>query len=134
MTLGGWFRDYVYIPLGGNRRGILRQIINILTVWILTGLWHGAAWNFVLWGLYFALLLIAEKLFLRKKLEKHPILSHVYLLLAVFLLSSDSEAFPSPRSKRLFFFSQTRSCCFLPFSAQLRFPVLSIGKSPGKRL
>ena len=61
MSLGTWFRDYLYIPLGGNRRGLPRQILNILIVWALTGLWHGAAWNFVLWGLLFALLLMAEK-------------------------------------------------------------------------
>ena len=61
MTLGGWFRDYVYIPMGGNRVSRGRWVINILTVWSLTGLWHGAAWNFVLWGLLFAALLMAEK-------------------------------------------------------------------------
>lgn len=64
MTLSSWFRDYVYIPLGGNRKGLIRQIVNILIVWGLTGLWHGASINFVLWGLYFSVLLILEKLFL----------------------------------------------------------------------
>ena len=85
MTLGSWFRDYVYIPLGGNRRGIGRQLFNILVVWMLTGLWHGAAWNFVLWGVFYALLLTAEKLGLKKALDNHGALGHVYVLLAVLL-------------------------------------------------
>ena len=85
MTLGSWFRDYVYIPLGGNRRGIGRQLVNILVVWMLTGLWHGAAWNFVLWGVFYALLLTAEKLGLKKALDNHGALGHVYVLLAVLL-------------------------------------------------
>ena len=72
MSLGTWFRDYVYIPLGGSRRGTARQLFNILVVWTLTGLWHGAAWNFVAWGLYFALLLTLEKLFLLRWLERAP--------------------------------------------------------------
>ena len=85
ITLGSWFRDYVYIPLGGNRRGIGRQLFNILVVWMLTGLWHGAAWNFVLWGVFYALLLTAEKLGLKKALDAHGALGHVYVLLAVLL-------------------------------------------------
>lgn len=72
ISLSTWFREYVYIPLGGNRRGLPRQILNLLIVWMLTGLWHGASWNFVLWGLYYALFLIAEKLFLLKIMEKVP--------------------------------------------------------------
>ena len=83
MSLSAWFRDYVYIPLGGNRRGRGRQLRNILIVWLLTGFWHGAAWNFLFWGLYFGALLILEKLALLKFLEKHRIFGHVYLLLAV---------------------------------------------------
>lgn len=83
MTLGTWFRDYVYIPLGGNRKGILRQIINILIVWAITGLWHGASWNFVLWGLYYAFLLIIEKLFLLKWQKRIPSpVNHIYTILA----------------------------------------------------
>lgn len=69
MTLGSFFRDYVYIPLGGNRR---LQVRNIFIVWILTGLWHGASWNFGIWGLYFAVILLIEKKFLLKALEKAP--------------------------------------------------------------
>ena len=83
ISLGTWFRDYVYIPLGGNRRGKWCQLRNILVVWFLTGFWHGAAWNFIFWGLYFGLLLIAEKLWLLEKLQKHRIVAHIYVLLAV---------------------------------------------------
>ena len=82
ISLGSWFRDYVYIPLGGNRVGKIKWVRNILTVWMLTGLWHGAAWNFVLWGLLFAALLLAEKAL--PGLQKLPgILRHGYVLLAV---------------------------------------------------
>ena len=84
MSLGSWFRDYVYIPLGGNRVKKSRWIFNILVVWMLTGLWHGAAWNFVLWGLVFAALLLAEKWI--PGLQKLPaVLRHGYTLLAVLL-------------------------------------------------
>ena len=87
MTLGGWFRDYVYIPLGGNRVSPARHIFNIAVVWALTGLWHGAAWNFVIWGVLFAVLLILEKLFMAKVLKKIPsALSHV-LVMVVILIS-----------------------------------------------
>ena len=72
ISLSTWFREYVYIPLGGNRRGLPRQVLNLLIVWTLTGLWHGASWNFLLWGLYYGVLLILEKLFLGKMLEKLP--------------------------------------------------------------
>ena len=86
MTLGGWFRDYVYIPLGGNRCSRAKWIRNIFVVWFLTGMWHGAAWNFILWGLFFGILLMLEKLFLGRWLEKLPsVISRVYLLLAVVL-------------------------------------------------
>ncbi len=85
MSLGSWFRDYLYIPLGGNRRGRARQLFNILIVWLATGLWHGAAWNFVLWGLLFAVLLTIEKLWLLPLLEKQKWLGHVYVLLFVLL-------------------------------------------------
>ena len=72
ISLGTWFREYVYIPLGGNRVSKAKHIRNILVVWMLTGFWHGAAWNFMLWGLYYGLLLLAEKLFLAPKLERLP--------------------------------------------------------------
>lgn len=81
ISLGTWFREYVYIPLGGNRKGIGRQIFNLLVVWFLTGFWHGASYNFILWGLYFGLLLILEKLVLKKWLEKTPAaVQHIYAL------------------------------------------------------
>ncbi|MGN0978645.1 MAG: MBOAT family O-acyltransferase [Faecousia sp.] len=84
ISLSTWFREYVYIPLGGNRKGLRRQIFNIAVVWLLTGLWHGASWNFVLWGGYYALLLILEKTFLLKGLEKAPApVRHGYTMLAV---------------------------------------------------
>ena len=85
ISLGTWFRDYVYIPMGGNRVGKGRWFFNILVVWMLTGFWHGAAWNFVLWGLLFALLLILEKLWLLKSLQKHPVFAHIYVLFFVML-------------------------------------------------
>lgn len=74
ISLGTWFREYVYIPLGGNQKGYVRQIMNILAVWLLTGFWHGASWNFVLWGLYFGMLLMLEKGFLLKFMETWPAL------------------------------------------------------------
>ena len=84
MSLGSWFRDYIYIPMGGNRVSKGRWIFNILTVWMLTGLWHGAAWNFVLWGLLFAALLLLEKWI--PGLQKLPdLLRHSYVLLVVCL-------------------------------------------------
>ncbi len=86
ISLSSWFKEYVYIPLGGNRRGLARQIINILVVWSLTGLWHGASWNFVLWGLYYGVLLIIEKSFLLRLLDKLPkAVGHIYSVVAVML-------------------------------------------------
>jgi alginate O-acetyltransferase complex protein AlgI len=86
ISLGTWFRDYVYIPLGGNRRGLLRQLLNIFIVWLLTGMWHGASWSFLLWGLYYALLLIVEKVFLLKLLDKLPrFVGHIYSLFFIVL-------------------------------------------------
>lgn len=85
MSLSQWFRDYVYIPLGGNRCSKSRWLFNLFVVWLLTGLWHGAEWNFALWGIYFAILLVVEKMWIGKWLEKHRILSHVYLILIVLI-------------------------------------------------
>jgi len=84
ITLGSWFREYVYIPLGGNKKGKGRQLFNIAVVWMLTGIWHGAGYNFIIWGLWFALWLLIEKLFLLKYFEKIPgIIRHIYTLLIV---------------------------------------------------
>ena len=86
MSLSSWFRDYVYIPLGGNRVKLLRHVINILIVWMLTGFWHGADWNYILWGGYFGLVMLVEKFFLGKVLEKTPkLLRHVYVMLIIFV-------------------------------------------------
>ena len=81
MTLGGWFREYVYIPLGGNRGGFAKTVRNMFVVWLLTGLWHGASWNFVLWGLLLFVLLFVEKAGLGKVLERHKVLGHIYMIL-----------------------------------------------------
>lgn len=84
ISLGTWFRDYVYIPLGGNRVGKLRWVFNLLAVWFLTGIWHGADWTFIVWGLYFAFFLVLEKLILSRWLQKAPaVLSHIYVLLII---------------------------------------------------
>ena len=84
MSLSSWFREYVYVPLGGNRKGLPRQLLNIAIVWALTGLWHGASWNFVAWGVYFGVILIIEKLFLLRILEKVPAcVSHLYALVFI---------------------------------------------------
>ena len=86
MSLGSWFRDYVYIPLGGNRVTKSRLIFNLTVVWGLTGLWHGASWNFVVWGLYFAVLLALEKMFLQKLLDKLPsLISHIYVVVLILI-------------------------------------------------
>ena len=85
MSLGTFFRDYVYIPLGGNRCSRARSIFNMFVVWALTGLWHGASWNFVLWGLYFFVFLLLERLFLKKPLEKLHVLPHIYLCFVVYV-------------------------------------------------
>ena len=86
ISLSTWFRDYVYIPLGGNRVSKIKWIRNIFVVWLFTGFWHGAAWNFVVWGLYFAVILLIEKLFLKKYLDKLPkIFSNIYTCILVMI-------------------------------------------------
>lgn len=96
MTLGGWFRDYLYIPLGGNRVSRGRQFFNIFLVWLATGLWHGAAWNYVVWGLYFAVLLLLEKFLLKDFLDKHGIFARLYfgvlILVSFVIFHGDSMA------------------------------------------
>lgn len=86
MSLGTWFRDYVYIPLGGNRVSTPRWIFNTLVVWFLTGFWHGADWTFILWGLYFAAFLMMEKFFLNKFFAKLPrFVSHIYVTVIILI-------------------------------------------------
>ena len=85
MTLSGWFRDYIYIPLGGNRKGQARQLFNMFLVWAATGIWHGASWNFIAWGLYYFVLLTIEKTFLLKYLKKGKVWPHLYTLFFVVL-------------------------------------------------
>ena len=86
ISLGTWFRDYVYIPLGGNRVNPLRHIRNIMVVWLLTGIWHGASWNFVIWGIYYGILLLIEKFFLGKYLQKLPsVFQHIYCMFFVMI-------------------------------------------------
>lgn len=85
MSLGTWFRDYVYIPLGGNRVSVPRHYFNIFVVWFLTGFWHGANWNFMIWGLYFAVLLMVEKRFLLKLYDKMGAFSRIPVLLLVII-------------------------------------------------
>ena len=112
ISLGTWFREYVYIPLGGNRKGKVRTVINLLIVWMLTGFWHGASWNFLLWGLYFGILLIIEKTFLLNALEKVPrIFRHIYALVFIilgwmlFYFSDDVGGFPALGSFAVTLFS-----------------------------
>lgn len=84
ISLGSWFRDYVYIPLGGSRIGTVKLYRNLAIVWIITGIWHGASWNFILWGVYFGIFIILERAFLQKVLNKLPsILQHIYLMIIV---------------------------------------------------
>ena len=101
MSLSYWFRDYVYIPLGGNRKGKYRQIFNIFVVWFLTGFWHGAEWNFIMWGVYFGILLLVEKFFLSNLLEKIKGFAHLYLLFFIiisFMIFDASSAVEAVRN------------------------------------
>lgn len=94
MSLSSWFRDYVYIPLGGNRKGLVKQIRNIFVVWFLTGFWHGASWNFIIWGLYFGVLLVIEKMFLKKIIDKTKIFKYIYtsfiVVISFLIFSTDN--------------------------------------------
>ena len=85
ISLSSWFKDYIYIPLGGNRTSKIKWIRNIFIVWFLTGLWHGANWNFIIWGLYFGIILIIEKLFLKKYLDKSKFFSHLYTIIIIII-------------------------------------------------
>ena len=101
MSLGTWFRDYVYIPLGGNRVSILRFCLNIFIVWFLTGFWHGAGWNFIFWGLFFGVLLVIEKFWLGKILAKGYYLNHIYVL---FFIIISFVIFDGTDSERLIYY------------------------------
>lgn len=83
ITLGSWFREYVYIPLGGNRKGSLRAVLNLLVVWLLTGIWHGAGYNFIIWGLVLFLIITLEKFVYGKRLSQKPILAHIYMIILI---------------------------------------------------
>jgi alginate O-acetyltransferase complex protein AlgI len=83
ITLGKWFKDYIYIPLGGNRKGTGRLILNLLVVWLFTGLWHGASWNYIIWGLSLFMLIVLEKLWLKPYLDNSRILARLYMLLVI---------------------------------------------------
>lgn len=83
ITLGSWFREYIYIPLGGNRKGIAKTIVNLLIVWLLTGIWHGAGYNFILWGFTLFVIINIEKWFTGKYLNKHPVLGHAYMIILI---------------------------------------------------
>jgi len=85
MTLSSWFRDYIYIPLGGNRNGQLQTVRNLFIVWLLTGLWHGASWNFVLWGLVTFFFLLLEKFLIGDYLEKHRVIGHIYTIFVILI-------------------------------------------------
>ncbi|MEG2014026.1 MAG: MBOAT family O-acyltransferase, partial [Anaerovoracaceae bacterium] len=86
ISLGSWFRDYIYIPLGGNRVSFGKQIRNIFAVWLLTGLWHGASWNFAIWGLYYGVILLLEKMVFKNILEKTPaFIKHIYTMILVMI-------------------------------------------------
>lgn len=113
MTLSSWFRDYVYIPLGGNRVSTLKHIRNILFVWMLTGLWHGASWNFIIWGIYFGVILIIEKYCLNKVLEKLPrVIRNIYamfiVMISFIIFSSDDISSALVAIKGLFSFSSLK--------------------------
>ncbi len=113
MTLSSWFRDYVYIPFGGNRVSTLKHIRNILVVWMLTGLWHGASWNFIIWGIYFGVILIIEKYCLNKVLEKLPrVIRNIYamfiVMISFIIFSSDDISSALVTIKGLFSFSSLK--------------------------
>ncbi len=114
ISLSTWFKDYVYIPLGGNKKGVKRQIVNMLIVWSLTGFWHGAEWNFIIWGIYYFIFLILEKFVFKKVLEQTPnIIRHIYTLIVVYfgwiIFRCDSLSLLTNYSKSLFSFRFTET-------------------------
>lgn len=138
MSLGSWFRSYVYIPLGGNRKGLPLQIRNIAIVWLLTGIWHGANWNFLVWGAYFGVFLILEKLFWLEFLKKHKILSHIYTIVLVWvgwaIFAFDNMAKGAEYLKAMFGFTGAgfvnKETLYLLFSYAVLFLVLVLAAGP----
>ena len=120
ISLSTWFRDYIYIPLGGNRKGVLRQILNLFIVWTLTGFWHGASWNFVLWGLYYFVFLMLEKFIFKKYLKNIPnFFKHIYTLIVVLV-------------GWILFRSDNLSVCFRMIKYLFSFNITSIGFSEAR--
>lgn len=131
ISLSSWFREYVYIPLGGNRRGVPRQILNMSIVWLLTGLWHGASWNFVLWGAYYGLLLILEKHVLARFLQRLPAFArHILTLLLVvigwviFRVDDTAQVQILPVLKSMFSLSGAGTGAYLVSSANALTPLV----------
>lgn len=117
ISLSSWFRDYIYIPLGGNRKGIIKQIRNMFIVWILTGFWHGASWNFILWGLYYFIFLVLEKFVLKNFLEKCPnFIKHIYTIIIILF-------------GWVLFRCETLSSCISYIGAMLSFNITEFGIS-----
>jgi len=128
ISLSVWFREYVYIPLGGNRCSVLRHILNILVVWLLTGLWHGAAWNFVLWGLYYGVLLILEKYVFRRFLERIPkavrqIITFLLALIGWIIFRIDNLSALGPFLSAFFSFRFTDTGVFFMSNAEALSPL-----------
>ena len=139
MSLSGWFKDYVYIPLGGNRKGKARLFLNLFIVWLLTGFWHGAAWNFIIWGLYFYVILMIEKIGFGKILEKAPVwLQHVYALFLInfswVIFSYDDIHVLTETIKRMFGFGNiavwNSTTTYYVLGYLLIFIVMAIGATP----
>lgn len=137
ISLGTWFREYVYIPLGGNRKGIGRQLINVSIVWLLTGLWHGAYWNFVLWGVYYGILLVLEKLLMFLSVKIPAFLGRIYTMTAVLfgwaLFSWQDMADSATFMKTMFFQEGTgmadRHTLYLASSNLLLFFIAAVGST-----
>lgn len=142
ISMGTWFRDYVYIPLGGNKGGLAKQLRNIAIVWLLTGFWHGASWNFVLWGIVLLFFILLEKFCIGSFLKKHALLSHLYLLFVIpptwvifritkltdvgayftRLFPFSARTAPCPRRMRSSCSLLTGGCCSSVFSSVCRSP------------
>lgn len=142
MSLSSWFKDYIYIPLGGNRKGAVRTFVNLFIVWLLTGFWHGAAWNFIIWGLYFYVILMIEKIGFGKLLEKVPAwVQHIYALFLINLswviFSYDDIHTLGVVIKRMFGFGGipvwNSSTTYYVLGYLLIFLIMAIGATPGPK-